>query len=349
MFDNIALMAEQYSLPDTPSIIFKDIHDNDTILVNIFSYLFDPNNHKHFNNYGYICKRWQLVTKSMKLMYSWYTKKILALKNKPKAEDVDILAPLETNVSMFDLPKQIFEMPLDQSKPCIVTNQRVSLTFLFPKLQITLYKVVLEATNNLVKEYVRKKVSKIQYDDGFIRDDITPHEEQETAKKRKSKLFVPPSLSLLYNAIAKNGTFIILNHGGYYATSQFDIKGKEVRHKTFHKYVSRKKQGGRQITQDKAKKANSIGSQIRRKQEEHFKEELEEHLIEWYDYIRACDVVFVHAPGPYNESLLFEFDGTPLDKSRCFTIPLNTQQPTNSHVLEAATKLFNFTLTLVEV
>jgi hypothetical protein len=337
MFENLARLTE-----DTPEVehvvTFTDIQNNNALFVRILSYLFSDSK-KHIPKYGLVNTQWRNTVQSMKSMQTWYRKALLSLAQKTEGDII------ETNISFFELPKCFFDMPLDTLLPLQFTNdQRTIVSFIFPKIQITLYNVIVESVNTLFQDKNYKKQSR--FHDGFLRDDIEEEEQEEEPEPlKKTKLTVPPDFSLMSQSISKHGAFITLNHGGYYATSQFDMRGKEIRHKTFHKYVTRKKQGGRQITQDKAKKAKSMGSQIRRTQEEHFKEELQEHLVEWQEYFRPCQMVFIHAPGPYNESLLFEFDDSPLNQRYCYTIPFNTQQPTNSQVLQASTKLFNVTLT----
>ena len=58
---------------------------------------------------------------------------------------------------------------------------------------------------------------------------------------------------------------ILLVHGGYFAVGVFD-KNKCIFHKSDHKYVVRKKAGGRQISKDSnsGSQIQSMGSQIRR-------------------------------------------------------------------------------------
>ncbi|KAF0974097.1 hypothetical protein FDP41_006707 [Naegleria fowleri] len=77
--------------------------------------------------------------------------------------------------------------------------------------------------------------------------------------------------------IISNLLFICIMHGGYFSGGIFDFEsGKCLVHKTFSNYVSRKKQGGRQLSHDiqTGHKAKSAGSEIRRNQEKQFQEKL---------------------------------------------------------------------------
>jgi hypothetical protein len=336
MFENLARLTEEQ--PTNEHVItFADIENDDAILVRILSCIYSDSS-KKFDKLTQVNAKWKRIIQLMQTMNAWYRKTVLSLQKKVETDVI------ETNISFFDLPKCFYEMPLDTYQPMRLTNdQRMTVTFLFPKFDVCVYNVIVEAVDTLVQEEEERKNRKSRYHEGFLRDDVEDDEEEIVVLKKR-KLFIPPSFALMHKAITKHNAVITLNHGGYYATSMFDIRGKEIRHKTFHKYVTRKKQGGRQITQDKTKRAKSMGSQIRRSQEEHFKEELEEHLVEWHDYLSPCQMIFIHAPGPYNESLLFDFEESPLNQQYCYTIPFNTQQPTNSQVIQASQKLFNVTL-----
>lgn len=102
---------------------------------------------------------------------------------------------------------------------------------------------------------------------------------------------------------------VIMNQGGYFVIASFNNFGHCLRHKTFHKYVTRKKQGKRQTTKDKSKSVRtSVGSQLRRMNEEHFREEVEEVMgsDEWQQILKQAKVIFMHCPGPFNKAMLFK-------------------------------------------
>lgn len=107
---------------------------------------------------------------------------------------------------------------------------------------------------------------------------------------------------------------VILVHGGYFSIGIFKA-GTLIRHKTCHRYVTRRKNGGRQSSKDnsgnKGRRPQSAGANIRRFNEEKHRIEIEETLKRWQHEVRTADMVFIHAPGPVNRKLLF-FEGSPL-------------------------------------
>ncbi|KAG2379645.1 hypothetical protein C9374_006762 [Naegleria lovaniensis] len=88
--------------------------------------------------------------------------------------------------------------------------------------------------------------------------------------------------------IFSNLLFICIMHGGHFSGGIFDFEsGKCLVHKTFSNYVSRKKQGGRQLSHDiqTGHRAKSAGSEIRRNQEKQFQEKLHTLLTQqWASY-----------------------------------------------------------------
>lgn len=91
---------------------------------------------------------------------------------------------------------------------------------------------------------------------------------------------------------------VILCHGGHFCFTAYSGEGTCLKHTTDHKYVSRKKQGGRQITKDgKGGKIKSMGSSIRRENERIHQENIQEILEENEAYLRDADIIFIAAPG----------------------------------------------------
>eukprot|EP00667_Euglena_gracilis_P007885 EG_transcript_7960 len=121
---------------------------------------------------------------------------------------------------------------------------------------------------------------------------------------------------------------LLLSHGGYFAAAVY-LNGKPLVHKTFHRYICRRKQGGRQSTHDKGGGSMStVGSQLRRHHEAKWKEKICETLTEWAPYLQSCSGLFLHAPGPANMRDLF-FDKGPLRRGdpRIQTVPFTTGRP----------------------
>eukprot|EP01080_Neovahlkampfia_damariscottae_P002778 gene2778-4186_t len=133
----------------------------------------------------------------------------------------------------------------------------------------------------------------------------------------------------------KKTVLVLLIHGGDFAGCIFQ-NGKPVLHKTFSKYVTRKKQGKKQSTKDKESRASSAGSNIRRRNEEKFNEKVNEILNEWEKYIVQSSLVFIHMPGG-NKDLLKD---TPLEEAKNLkSIPFQTGTPNYTQTIDAFEKL----------
>ena len=133
----------------------------------------------------------------------------------------------------------------------------------------------------------------------------------------------------------KKTILILLIHGGDFAGCVFQ-NGKPILHKTFSKYVTRKKQGKKQSNKDKESRASSAGSNIRRRNEEKFNEKVIEILSDWEKYILQSSLVFINIPGS-NKDLL---KGTSLENStKIRSIPFQTGTPNHTQTIDAFEKL----------
>ncbi|KAK9372617.1 uncharacterized protein V1513DRAFT_404842 [Lipomyces chichibuensis] len=108
-----------------------------------------------------------------------------------------------------------------------------------------------------------------------------------------------------------------------------------VEHKTFHRYTTRRKQGGAQSASDSAHgKAHSAGSNLRRYNEAALEKEVRELLEQWKSYIDRAEHIFVRANGRQNRKILVGYDGAVIgarDK-RVKGIPFSTRRATGSEV-----------------
>ncbi|KAJ9128346.1 hypothetical protein QFC24_000639 [Naganishia onofrii] len=97
-----------------------------------------------------------------------------------------------------------------------------------------------------------------------------------------------------------------------------EVKGageiRVLKHKTFHRYTTRKKQGGSQSLNDNAKgKANSAGAMLRRYGEQSLKEEIQALMIEWEDEIQSSEKIFLRASTASKRSF-WGYPGAVLEK-----------------------------------
>ncbi len=113
--------------------------------------------------------------------------------------------------------------------------------------------------------------------------------------------------------------------------------------KTFHRYTTRKKQGGSQSASDNARgKANSAGSSIRRYNEQALISEIRELLRSWKQALSECQFVFIRANGPLQRKIMVGYeDGCALqagdDRIRSF--PFTTKRATTSELKRAWVEL----------
>ena len=103
-----------------------------------------------------------------------------------------------------------------------------------------------------------------------------------------------------------------------------------VASKTFHRYTTRRKQGGAQSANDAAKgNAHSAGSSLRRYNEAALQKEVRELLALWKDELEKCELIFIRASGTTNRRTLFGYEGALLknNDSRIRGFPFTTRRP----------------------
>ncbi|KNC97880.1 uncharacterized protein SPPG_06872 [Spizellomyces punctatus DAOM BR117] len=134
---------------------------------------------------------------------------------------------------------------------------------------------------------------------------------------------------------------LLMLAAGHFAGTVVNCKdGTAIVHKTFHRYTTRRKQGGAQSSNDQAKgKANSAGAGLRRYNEQALQKEIRDLLVEWKDYLSTSDLIFIRAPAASRKVLFF--DGGPLDAGhdRIRSFPFTTRRPTFSELMRCFKEL----------
>lgn len=118
---------------------------------------------------------------------------------------------------------------------------------------------------------------------------------------------------------------LFLCGGGRFSGAIYD-KGHAIKHKTFHKYTVRKKQGGSQHMRDKQGGGQrSAGSFIRRYNEVALIEDIRKVLLEWKPLLDKCSLIFLNN-SHRNGHIFFQFQSTPLSKEdeRIRSYPFST-------------------------
>ncbi len=152
---------------------------------------------------------------------------------------------------------------------------------------------------------------------------------------------------------------VVLCRGGHFAAAVFEIDGggavgggggaptaaaqgvRVVAHRCYHRYVTRRKAGGRQSVADASKSIKSAGSSIRRHNEAELAREIRDLLASWAGtHLATASAIYVHAPGPANAAAVFA-SGGPFKKGdpRLRGIPFSTARPTLAEATRAALNL----------
>lgn len=114
-----------------------------------------------------------------------------------------------------------------------------------------------------------------------------------------------------------------------------------IRHKTFHRYTTRRKQGGSQSVNDNAKgPAKSAGAQLRRYGEQALREDVQGLLVEWADEVRESERIFFRA-SVSNRKMFWDWENAPIQKGdkRLRTFPFPTRRPTQAELMRCLVEL----------
>lgn len=102
-----------------------------------------------------------------------------------------------------------------------------------------------------------------------------------------------------------------------------------LEHKTFHRYTTRRKQGGSQSAMDNAKgKANSAGSALRRYNETALRTDIQGVLKDWEPYLSKCENIFIRARNVSDRKIFTDNTILNKDDERIKSFPFTTSRPT---------------------
>ena len=120
-------------------------------------------------------------------------------------------------------------------------------------------------------------------------------------------------------------------------------QARVIAHKTFHRYTTRRKQGGSQASNDSAKgAAHSAGASIRRHNEMALESEIRALLREWKYFVDQSQLIFVRATGNLNRRTIFgPYDGQVLQHNdkRNRSFPFSTRRATQGELMRAFIEL----------
>ncbi|KAL4916805.1 hypothetical protein BDW62DRAFT_185254 [Aspergillus aurantiobrunneus] len=120
-------------------------------------------------------------------------------------------------------------------------------------------------------------------------------------------------------------------------------QARVIAHKSFHRYTTRRKQGGSQSANDASKgAAHSAGSSLRRYNEATLEKEIRELLQDWRQPINEAQLLFVRAAGSTNRRILFgQHDGQVLKQTdpRLRGFPFSTRRATQNELMRCFKEL----------
>ncbi|KZS94374.1 hypothetical protein SISNIDRAFT_478213 [Sistotremastrum niveocremeum HHB9708] len=114
-----------------------------------------------------------------------------------------------------------------------------------------------------------------------------------------------------------------------------------LHHKTFHRYTTRRKQGGSQSTNDKAKgNAKSAGATLRRYGEQALKEDIQNLLSEWAEEVQLSERIWLRASSS-NRKIFWDYENAQIAKgdNRLRGYPFPTRRPTQSELMRCLNEL----------
>lgn len=114
-------------------------------------------------------------------------------------------------------------------------------------------------------------------------------------------------------------------------------------HKTFHRYTTRRKQGGSQSANDNAKgAAHSAGSSLRRYNEQALVDDVRALLRDWKALLDTSELLFIRATGSTNRRTLFgPYEGQVLqhNDTRLRGFPFSTRRATQNELMRSFIEL----------
>ncbi|KAB8296312.1 hypothetical protein EYC80_009081 [Monilinia laxa] len=154
--------------------------------------------------------------------------------------------------------------------------------------------------------------------------------------------------------------FMCMIGGGHFAAMVVSLAPRQVKnpqattgpltkeavvlaHKTFHRYTTRRKQGGSQSANDSAKgAAHSAGSSLRRYNEQALTDEVRQLLTSWKGMIDTSELLFIRATGTTNRRTLFgPYDDQVLRQNdpRIRGFPFSTRRATQNELMRSFVEL----------
>lgn len=142
----------------------------------------------------------------------------------------------------------------------------------------------------------------------------------------------------LHHMIKLSKIIVILYQGGDFSSCYFE-RNELKDHKSFHKYIIRKKQGKKQSSNDRGHHASSAGAQIRRENEKNLVADVKELVDSWSNYFKESELILIDIPDIKNrKSVLNELENDKKVQNIPFSVPKANFENAKL-VLEKVTKI----------
>eukprot|EP01060_Flectonema_neradi_P024769 TRINITY_DN33651_c0_g1_i1.p1 TRINITY_DN33651_c0_g1~~TRINITY_DN33651_c0_g1_i1.p1 ORF type:complete len:571 (+),score=160.41 TRINITY_DN33651_c0_g1_i1:125-1837(+) len=290
-----------------------------------------------------------------------------------KRHDKDEISFEDVPPNLTD-PKIIFDItPIESSPSVLLTHVGVSITlyktllkleelptqppFVVPEELLTDKKAKKKYLRSIEEEKKHQQyvdANEVEEDEEVSDDDILDIDAMEDSDEEEKfededEDAVPTSTSISFIRNITSGCVVVMiSVGGSFAGGIFS-KGECVAHTTFSRYITRKKQGGRQSNHEG--RSDTVGSQMRKRHENRYKELIIEQLITWASPLAAATAICLHAPGPMNRLPFYSPVSVPMvrDSSqfalkrsdkRIVGVPFTTHKPTFTEVQRIYKTLF---------
>ncbi|TWU74619.1 hypothetical protein ED733_001928 [Metarhizium rileyi] len=182
---------------------------------------------------------------------------------------------------------------------------------------------------------------------------------QVLRKKQVEPISIPkPAKDGTLAPVAYKGphVFLCMIGGGHFAAMVVSLAPRAARgntamnreatvlaHKTFHRYTTRRKQGGSQSANDNAKgAAHSAGSSLRRYNEQALVDDVRALLRDWKALLDTSELLFIRATGVTNRRTLFgPYEGQVLqpNDTRLRGFPFSTRRATQNELMRSFIEL----------
>ena len=167
------------------------------------------------------------------------------------------------------------------------------------------------------------------------------------------KAAIPDELSL--HSFEKRGPWaVIMSGAGHFSAAIWNRKGEMIKNKSFHRYTTRRKQGGGQSAADATGKTiKSAGSTLRRYGEQVLQQEVRQLLASWSEEFHTVQCIYLRVNKKDRVSLLFGWEGSPIiehkEKGLCRTIPFQTRRATLKEVKRVYEQLSTIVLSPISL